>query len=697
MSALLHPRVLPPVGRGDRGVWVSGVTSGSILSVRMGDQVLGELHAVDPVVRVPVDAVKGPVHAVVRRGDLNAASDEVEARLDPGATPEDPEIVEAQLDFGPFAVPPHRTDDGDEGGFDVDLRVRAYLPSDHMVIEHDDARPAHGLPLVLIAHGMWQYPQVDTGSLEGYAWLAHHLARWGMAVCSVDLSQVNRETMPLAQQSARGEVILAALDHVLQFERLAGIVDRDRIGLVGHSMGGEAVVVAQALNRRRAHPLGIRGIASLAPTNYRTDLASTHAAYIQLHGSLDYLLGWPPLVTGDSPRFGGFRLYERAWRPRTHAFIDGAGHDAWNSVWLESGTGADPIEPPEPWISPARQREAGRALLTAFFVDALSGQEPYRGYLAGPNRPQALDGLTVHVQHQVPSVVVVDDFGDGADQLGLDTEESRDQTVNRRGGDVAASGAGLRHWDEVDHVDLPRSMHGTYGVDLAWSDDDVVYRTGLDGVAARGVDDVVSLQMAQHYAENDDGEPDETWNPASVDLDLTVELDDGSEHAGVRLGIISFVAYPLPGGGPYSAYQTVRLPLDAFTAVNPQLDLNGLEQLRLRMNRRATGRLLVDDIEVATATLVTTPARVVFLRAHELGTGYGPPDDHLDGEVVARLEDCDDAFGFALRPGPRLPAARRMLDALRAALAADRPVQLTYVLAGPRARQLIAVEHIRHT
>ena len=44
--------------------------------------------------------------------------------------------------------------------------------------------------------------------------LAGHLARWGMVVCSIDLSTVNRETAMATQQWSRGEVIMAMLDRL---------------------------------------------------------------------------------------------------------------------------------------------------------------------------------------------------------------------------------------------------------------------------------------------------------------------------------------------------------------------------------------------------------------------------------------------------------------------------------------------------
>ncbi|MGH3098800.1 MAG: hypothetical protein ACRDMV_22655 [Streptosporangiales bacterium] len=61
--------------------------------------------------------------------------------------------------------------------------------------------------------------------------------------------------------------------------------------------------------------------------------------------------------------------------------------------------------------------------------------------------------------------------------------------------------------------------------------------------------------------------------------------------------------------------------------------------------------------------------RVSFLRVHDQG-GYGPPSDHLDGEVVFKLDtQANRAFGFELRNDAKGAAHEGMLLLLRDALA----------------------------
>jgi hypothetical protein len=70
--------------------------------------------------------------------------------------------------------------------------------------------------------------------------------------------------------------------------------------------------------------------------------------------------------------------------------------------------------------------------------------------------------------------------------------------------------------------------------------------------------------------------------------------------------------------------------------------------------------------------------RVSFLRVHDSG-GYGPENDHLDAEVIFKLDTHpDQAFGFQLRDNGGRPAHEGMLMLLRDAMAHDFDVATDY-------------------
>ena len=63
---------------------------------------------------------------------------------------------------------------------------------------------------------------------------------------------------------------------------------------------------------------------------------------------------------------------------------------------------------------------------------------------------------------------------------------------------------------------------------------------------------------------------------------------------------------------------------------------------------------------------INVNGQLSLLRVHDLGTGYGPPNDRIDVEVVVQFADRPaDAYGLQLRADGNEPARRAMLDLLR--------------------------------
>jgi hypothetical protein len=75
------------------------------------------------------------------------------------------------------------------------------------------------------------------------------------------------------------------------------------------------------------------------------------------------------------------------------------------------------------------------------------------------------------------------------------------------------------------------------------------------------------------------------------------------------------------------------------------------------------------------ANLWETTGNLVFLRANDLGTGYGPPTDFLDVEAVFIQNSLSDgARGFQMRNDQYLPARQAMFSLLRDAFVHNLPV-----------------------
>ena len=192
---------------------------------------------------------------------------------------------------------------------------------------------------------------------EGYAYIGENLASWGYTVYSIDEDElINRQDGSFGKgMHARRAAILATLDKLKEASEkdvpegpnsnvgnlLHGKLDMSRIGLVGHSRGGDSVssflLYDQTLPKGERFPL--RAVVSIAPVDYERN-APYGVPYMTILGSCD----------GDVSNVQGPRLYQRSLfqnddpYPRYQVIDVGGDHNGYNTVWQvdeDDGEGAD--------------------------------------------------------------------------------------------------------------------------------------------------------------------------------------------------------------------------------------------------------------------------------------------------------------------------------------------------------------------
>lgn len=120
--------------------------------------------------------------------------------------------------------------------------------------------PKRRYPIIIFQHGMGEFQ-----SYKGYDYLAEELATHGYVVISVDGDYNNALGDPAG--NSRGQLILGTLDLLRQidkngqidangrpgaFDLLQGKLDFTRIGIMGHSRGGQGISNAIKYNQTRA-------------------------------------------------------------------------------------------------------------------------------------------------------------------------------------------------------------------------------------------------------------------------------------------------------------------------------------------------------------------------------------------------------------------------------------------------------------
>ncbi len=449
----------------------------------------------------------------------------------------DADLITATVDGRPFLSAwsgRSGTERKDFWGFDRDQ-----LPLQGRVWYPDGDGP---FPLVLIVHGnhsMYEY------SDPGYQYLGELLASRGFILVSVDENFINGGIRQ--ENDARGWLLL---EHLAQWERwnagveaaggeevegdttegeaaldeevegvdesappadaepnpFLGRVDMGRIGLIGHSRGGEAVAVAAAFNTLPYYPddatvpfdydFDIGAVVAIAPVmgQYQpggryTDLHDVN--YFVIHGAND----------GDVSSFSGAGQYEHVWfsgdvyRFKSSVYVMGANHGQFNQVWGDHDSG-----PPRgrslstrSLIPAEQQRQVAEVYISAFLEATLHGEE---GYL-----PLFADARTG--ADWLPDTAYLVEFDDARSLKVATFDEDVDvTTATIPGGRTWAEN--LNVWRE-QQVSMKSRTKETAGVYLGWDRE-----ADGEGDGGEGDGDIEGEADDEGEAEADDDDEERT-------------------------------------------------------------------------------------------------------------------------------------------------------------------------------------------
>ncbi|MHC5064215.1 MAG: hypothetical protein ACYTG5_09595 [Planctomycetota bacterium] len=329
-------------------------------------------------------------------------------------------------------------------------------------------------PLVLVVHGNHNMAEFSD---PGYEYLGQHLGSHGYITVSVDENFLNGSFLGGVpkENDARGWMLLKHLELFREWNGgegnpFSGKVDMQRIGLIGHSRGGEAVGHAAAFNKLAYYPddakvkfdfnFNIRSIIAIAPSDGQYKPATKYTpleniSYFVIHGAHD----------ADVSRFVGDRQYERVtftepgpWF-KSSLYVYRANHGQWNQVWGDTDTG-----PPRSWflnrgaLMPAEdQRKVAEMYFLGFFEATLRDRREYVDMFRDHRR----------IADRLPETFYVSRFEDPSFRLLTDFEEDIDiTTTSLEGGSM--SGENLALWKEADIPMRGGGSRMNNGVHLGW-------------------------------------------------------------------------------------------------------------------------------------------------------------------------------------------------------------------------------------
>lgn len=493
-------------------------------------------------------------------------------------------------------------------------------------------------PLVLVVHGNHG---MEDFSDPGYAYLGEHFASRGIITVSVDENFLNGSNADLinpiepgigAENDARGWMLLKHLQqwrawNGTEGHELHGKVDMDRIALIGHSRGGEAVAVAAVFNALDHYPddasqtfdfgFNIRGYIAIAPADgqynprkHPKDLEDIN--YFVIHGSMD----------GDVQSFMGASQFSRInftgakKAIKASLYVEGANHGQFNTSW-----GLYDFGLPLGWLFNTKdimdagdQRRIARVYFTAFLETIMKGTDDYLPLFGDPRKGAAwLPG-----QYLLANLVT-------SERQVIASYEEDMEVSSTTFGMARIAAQNLTKWRE-EWTSLKWNTLDTHVAILAWdkevNHDKATYgfewTAGSLKLGEASTFVFAAAQAGEGTKPNDweppEGEDDESEEAGENDdpksLDWTLVLTDvyGNE---ARLALShDALLYPQVKAHTRKfekfasiakselVWRRFAFPVRDFMAANPDLQPTALVGLRFEFDKSAAGAIAIDDFGI---------------------------------------------------------------------------------------------------
>ncbi len=509
-------------------------------------------------------------------------------------------------------------------------------------------------PLVLIVHGNHNMKDYSD---PGYGYLGELLASRGYILASVDMNFINGALRN--ENDGRGILLLEHLKAWKSFNAdtanpFHGKVDFDKIALMGHSRGGEAVGHAAAFNRLPRYPddanvkldynFPIKSIIAIAPVDGQYRPAEKlqpveNVNYLVFHGSHD----------GDVSVFHGLRQYQRVkftdGQPhfKSAVYVYRANHGQWNTVWnnKDNGPRSARVLDLRGLISAEEQRQFGKVYISAFLDATLKGDQRYAPIfrdhrVAGQWLPKTMY-ITRYEDNNLRALASFEDD--------VDVQSGNVPGVKLSGDSLATWKEGLLTFRSATRAGGTSDPQNNYAVWVGWNNrlagDDT---TKIGAAATFGLTVTDSLTNAwsidgnstfafllaatdakpgprQPAQRDTTKKPDAKKKPApkpaqndqidTTTIQITLEaVDANGRTARVLVNRYGVIRHPLPVkvlrvegqdkkrfGTTYElVLQSFAVPLRDFTAQNASFDPKRVRSIRFVFEPTVAGTIVLDEL-----------------------------------------------------------------------------------------------------
>lgn len=247
-------------------------------------------------------------------------------------------------------------------------------------------------PIVLMVHGNHTMEYLST---SGYDYLGEQLASHGFIAISVDedfINFSNISNIPNRNYELRAWVMMQHLATLQRMNEspssfLYGKIDFDKVGLMGHSRGGQAVGMVADYERffsdfgddellESMKNITIKGIVAIAPTDKSINSKRPHlrdVSFLLIHGARD----------ADVNDFSNERhFYRTSFHPldsgfKASVYIEKANHTQFNSDWgrMDLSLPRGLFLNKRDLLKPEEQQEIAKLYMTAFFEKVFNDNE----------------------------------------------------------------------------------------------------------------------------------------------------------------------------------------------------------------------------------------------------------------------------------------------------------------------------------